>query len=97
VRAGGSVDVQSGRQDSLPAATAGAGTHERVHLAVQAVAEDEVVRELHAVRLHGVAGAIVIVPDVRCTWRRGQAKRHRLRLGATARTGIVAQLMLPSP
>ena len=37
-----------------------------LHLAVQTVPHDQVVRQLHAVRLHGMAGAIVVVPDVRC-------------------------------
>ena len=39
-------------------------THVDLHLAVEAVAEHEVVRQLQAVRLHGVARAIVVVAHV---------------------------------
>lgn len=39
-------------------------THVDLHLAVEAVAEHEVVRQLQAVWLHGVAGAIVVVAHV---------------------------------
>ena len=37
-----------------------------LHLAVEAVVEEEVVRHAYAVRLHRVTLAIVIVADVTC-------------------------------
>ena len=37
-----------------------------LHLAVEAVVEQEVVRHAYAVRLHRVTLAIVVVPDVTC-------------------------------
>lgn len=41
-------------------------TYEDVHFAVQVVIDHQVVRQFHAVRLHGVAWAIVEVPFLGC-------------------------------
>jgi hypothetical protein len=44
----------------------GGETHVGLHLAEEAVAQDEMVREFKAVGLHGVARPIVVVPHIPC-------------------------------
>lgn len=48
-----------------------------VHLSVQVVGEKEVVGQFQPVRLHRVAGPIVVVPDIACK-RASKDLRRRL-------------------
>ena len=40
--------------------------HIDLHVLVQAVAQDQVVRHAQAVRLHGVVGPVVHLPEIAC-------------------------------
>lgn len=59
----------------LPTCTQSVATHVDLHLAVQAVAEDEVVRQLQAVGLHRVARPVVVVAHVACFFGERRATR----------------------
>lgn len=68
-------------------------TYEDVHLAIEIVVDDQVVRQFEAMRLHRVARAIVEVPLVGCTITQ-ENKRIQLGCRTASQTHIHAFVRL---
>lgn len=61
-----------------PFTTSDRHTYKDIHLAVEIVVNDQVVRQFETVRLHWVARAIVEVPLVGCTFTQSHRRNKRI-------------------